>query len=131
MSYPHPALTAARHAMTETLAAVPDGGAVLLAVSGGSDSMALTKVAMWAARGRIEVLTTTIDHGLRPESGAEAAAVDRYLQRIVDSSIVTRVSPQGDDGPEGNARRARYERIAEIARAGGQMVASRHAGWIL
>lgn len=129
MSYPHPALTAARHAMTETLAAVPDGGAVLLAVSGGSDSMALTKVAMWAARGRIEVLTTTIDHGLRPESGAEAAAVDRYLQRIVDSSIVTRVSPQGDDGPEGNARRARYERIAEIARAGGQMVASRHAGW--
>lgn len=129
MSYPHPALTAARHAMVEALEAIPDGGAVLLAVSGGSDSMALTKVAMWAARGRIDVFTTTIDHGLRRESGAEAKAVDHYLQRIVDTSIATRVIPEGDDGPEGNARRARYERIADIARAGGNMIGARHTGW--
>ncbi|MDP9806636.1 tRNA(Ile)-lysidine synthase [Trueperella bonasi] len=115
--------------MTEALAAIPDGGAVLLAVSGGSDSMALTKVAMWAARGRIEVLTTTIDHGLRPESADEAKEVDRYLQRVVDSTVVTRVIPQGDEGPEGNARRARYDRLAEIARAGGEMIAGRHRGW--
>lgn len=122
MSFPHPAVTAARHAMIEALAGVPDGAAVLLAVSGGSDSMALTKVAMWAARGRIEVLSTTIDHGLRPESAAEALAVDRYLQRVVDASIVTQVQATvGDAGPEGNARAARYARIADIARAGGRM----------
>ncbi|VEI13651.1 tRNA lysidine(34) synthetase TilS [Trueperella bialowiezensis] len=129
MSFPPPALTAARHEMTEALAAIPDGGAVLLAVSGGSDSMALTKVAMWAARGRIEVFSATIDHGLRPESEAEALAVDNYLQRVVDQSIITRVKPEGGDGPEGNARAARYARLAEIARAAGKMIASRHAGW--
>ncbi|MGV4348509.1 tRNA lysidine(34) synthetase TilS [Trueperella pyogenes] len=123
MSFPHPAVTAARRAMTAALASVPDGGAVLLAVSGGSDSMAMTKVAMWAARGRIEVLSATVDHGLRPESGAEALAVDRYLRRVLDTSIVTRIDvlASGGEGPEGNARNARYDRLADIARAGGRL----------
>lgn len=123
MSFPHPALTAARHAMSEALAPIPDGGSVLLAVSGGSDSMALTKVAMWASGGRLEVLSATIDHGLRPESGREALAVERYLRRVVDTPIATRVevASSGGDGPEGNARAARYARLAQIARAGGKL----------
>ncbi|MDK8601708.1 hypothetical protein HMPREF3167_00190 [Trueperella sp. HMSC08B05] len=123
MSFPAPALTAARHAMSEALAPIPDGGSVLLAVSGGSDSMALTKVAMWASAGRVEVLAATVDHGLRPESGREALAVERYLRGVVDTPIATRVevAAAGGDGPEGNARAARYARLAEIARAGGEL----------
>lgn len=113
--------------MQSALAAVPDGGAVLLAVSGGSDSMALVGPAMWAARGRIGVFTVTVDHGLRPESGAEAKAVGAYLDSIVDSAIVTRVVPQGDAGPEGNARTARYGRIAQVARAGGELLTQQAA----
>lgn len=127
MSFPNPAVTAARHAMRAALGQLPEGSAVLLAVSGGSDSMALVGPALWAARGRVGVFTVTVDHGLRPESAAEAKAVDRFLSQRVDSSIATRVEPTGTDGPEGNARVARYERIAQVARMGGQLL-EQHGG---
>jgi len=47
---------------------------LLIAVSGGPDSTALLLMAVeWAARrGKIRIEAATVDHGLRPESGAEA-----------------------------------------------------------
>ena len=53
---------------------------VAVAVSGGPDSLALCLLAdRWARAKGGAVFGLTVDHGLRPESGAEAAQVRRWL----------------------------------------------------
>ena len=53
---------------------------IAVAVSGGSDSLALCLLAdRWARARGGTVYALTVDHGLRPESGAEAAQVRRWL----------------------------------------------------
>ncbi|MFP7696305.1 tRNA lysidine(34) synthetase TilS [Trueperella sp. LYQ143] len=124
MSFPHPAVTAARHAMRATLddVALAHAPAVIVAVSGGSDSMALAAVAQWALADQREVIGVVIDHGIRPGSDREARAVDQFLYRKLGSSVLAQVEISGADGPEGNARHARYRRLAQIARAGAAML---------
>ena len=51
----------------------PAPGAFGVAVSGGPDSLALLLLAAQAFPGQVEA--ATVDHGLRPESAAEAAFV--------------------------------------------------------
>ena len=59
-----------------------------VAVSGGADSMALALLARaWAPRRRAELLALTVDHGLRPESSAEA---DLTLRRLAELGIAGR-----------------------------------------
>lgn len=51
-----------------------------VAVSGGSDSLALTLLAdRWATRRGGDIVALTVDHGLRPEAAAEAAQVGAWL----------------------------------------------------
>jgi len=53
---------------------------IAVAVSGGPDSLALCLLAdRWARLRGGTVFALTVDHGLRPESGAEAAQVRRWL----------------------------------------------------
>ncbi|KAJ2828254.1 hypothetical protein IWW50_001490, partial [Coemansia erecta] len=54
---------------------------LMLAVSGGADSMALAYIVSRAA-GAKNCCAVTVDHGFRPESGQEAAAVGRYMQKL-------------------------------------------------
>lgn len=81
-----------------------------VAVSGGADSLCLALLAdRWArARsGRIE--TVTVDHGLRPESAAEARQVGRWLKAC---GIEHRILRWQGDKPRSDlaaqARAARY-----------------------
>ena len=54
---------------------------IAVAVSGGPDSLALCLLAdRWARARGGAVLGLTVDHGLRSESGAEAAQVRRWLE---------------------------------------------------
>ena len=57
------------------------GTAPRLAVSGGADSLALALLARdWARTRGGSALGLVVDHGLRPESGAEAALTMQRLQ---------------------------------------------------
>jgi tRNA(Ile)-lysidine synthase len=97
--------------------------AIVLAVSGGPDSIAL----MWlAARWRNtlargpRLIAVTVDHGLRPEAAREAREVKR-LARTLDLPHRTMrwsgVKPK--TGLPAAARIARYRLLAQAARASG------------
>jgi tRNA(Ile)-lysidine synthase len=87
-------------------------GRIAVAVSGGPDSLALLLLAGAALPGR--VAAATVDHGLRPESTAEAEAVGRLCSLIgVPHRILgARVEPSGE-GLQAAARAARYAALAE------------------
>lgn len=86
-----------------------DGG-VLLAVSGGPDSMALLEAAAhWRHRfeGRIEV--AAVDHGFRAEAPLEVEAVRARALVLGFEAHGLRATPLASD--EGSLRRARYEAL--------------------
>jgi tRNA(Ile)-lysidine synthase len=81
-----------------------------VAVSGGADSLALALLAHhWARQRGGSVLALTVDHGLRPESAAEADRVGQWLAIYRIAHHVIRW--QGDKprtGIQEKARAARY-----------------------
>ncbi|MEM9248599.1 MAG: tRNA lysidine(34) synthetase TilS [Pseudomonadota bacterium] len=101
----------------------PDGDPLSLglAVSGGSDSMALLYLAAdWARMGRsVRLEAVTVDHGLRPEAHEEAELVRRAARALGISH--RRLDWRWDH--RGNlqdaARRGRYRLLADWARAEG------------
>src|SRR5437870_2776304 len=97
--------------------------ALVLAVSGGPDSVAL----MWLAarwRGALtrgpRLIAVTVDHGLRPEAAAEARAVKR-LARALDLPHRTMrwTGAKPKTGLPAAARAARYRLLAQAARLHG------------
>lgn len=94
-------------------------GKLAVAVSGGPDSLALLLLAHAAFPGR--VLALTVDHGLRPESAAEADMVARFCR---DLGVGHRTLVlDGLDGAAGNiqarAREARYAAMTAACREAG------------
>lgn len=87
-------------------------GPVLIAVSGGSDSMALLRLAL-AAGG--EIRAATVDHGLRAASAAEAAQVAAWCAGLGVPHRILRW--QGWDGRGNKAQAARDARRALLAGA--------------
>jgi tRNA(Ile)-lysidine synthase len=90
----------------------PDRGRLGLAVSGGSDSLALLLLAEAAIPGQFDV--ATVDHGLRPESANECTMVaDLCAARGVDCAIL-RVTV-GSGNLQSEARRVRYAALLDWA----------------
>ncbi len=89
-----------------------------VAVSGGADSMALGLLGDGWARARGgRVTALTVDHGLRPESGAEARRVKAWLGKRGIPQSVLRWTAAGEGGAPGAnlqalARAARYRLLA-------------------
>lgn len=121
MAGPHPTVAAARRALRALLkdADVAPGSRLLLACSGGSDSMALAQVALFVGlRDGYVVDAVTVDHGLREESACEAEHVREQLLGLgVRHADVMRVRLSAGGGPEAEARSARYAALAQAARA--------------
>lgn len=83
---------------------------IAVACSGGPDSLALTLLADGWARGEGGRVTGLIvDHGMRPDSAAEATTVSGWLAtRGIASTILTRAGPSPAADRQAAARRARY-----------------------
>ena len=94
--------------------------ALVLAVSGGADSTALLVLAArWRAarKTRPTLVAVTIDHGLRPESAAEARAVKRLARRLgVQHRTLRWGGQKPKTGLQQAARIARYGLLAAFAR---------------
>jgi tRNA(Ile)-lysidine synthase len=97
---------------------------VALGVSGGSDSTALMVLfADWLRqRGSDPAvhIVLTVDHGLRPESAVEAAAVSRLAGSLgFRHATLAWEGAKPQTGLQAAARAARYRLIGEYARASG------------
>lgn len=101
---------------------------VALAVSGGSDSMALLRLAaLWskARPDRPKLTILTVDHGLRPEAAGEARKVAVWAEALGHSHAVLKwLGPKPMTGLQAKARDARYDLMGAWARDHG-------ASWIL
>jgi tRNA(Ile)-lysidine synthase len=92
-----------------------------VAVSGGSDSLALTLLAAdWARAQGGRITAITVDHGLRPESAGEARQVKAWLGEHGIHHVTLRwrgLKP--DSGLPAAARAARYRLLADYCRRQG------------
>lgn len=81
-----------------------------VAVSGGSDSLALALLAgRWARERGGEAVGLTVDHGLRPEAAGEAVQVAAWLaQRGIAHHTLHWVGDKPATGIQAAARTARY-----------------------
>jgi len=95
--------------------------ALAVAVSGGADSVALAILAAaWAERRGGRVLALTVDHGLRPESAAEARQTAAWLAaRGITSRILSSEWPKPVAGIQAAARAARYALLEAACREAG------------
>jgi tRNA(Ile)-lysidine synthase len=113
----HPSVAAVRHAVRRCLADLTDG-TVLVACSGGADSMALLSATVHEGhRAGLRVVGVTVDHGLQEGSAGHAERVVAQMAVLgADETVSARVSVEAVGlGPEAAARRARYAVLDEIA----------------
>ncbi len=101
---------------------------VLLAVSGGADSVALTLLmAQCAQRFDLRLEVATFDHGLRPESAAECAQVMSLAASLGLSAHSRALNLAHGPGLEERARHARYAMLENLRDARGlQLIATGH-----
>lgn len=97
------------------------GPTVLVALSGGPDSLALAAaIAFEAPRAGIRAGAVIVDHGLQPGSADVATRAARQARELaLDPVIVTTVIVGVEGGPEAAARTARYSALAAAARKTG------------
>ncbi|MFV3127828.1 tRNA lysidine(34) synthetase TilS [Niveispirillum sp. KHB5.9] len=90
---------------------------VAVGVSGGADSMALALLLQrWLTGRGGHLLALTVDHGLRPDSGAEAARVAGWLAaQGIDHRILHWQGPKPATGIQAGARHARLRLLADAA----------------
>lgn len=90
---------------------------VLVALSGGPDSLALAAAtAFEAPRAGIRAGAVIVDHGLQPGSADAAAQAARQAESLGLSPVVVRRVTVGQaGGPEAAARASRYEALAQVA----------------
>lgn len=125
MTGPHRAIAETRLAVRRELAQVDFGGLVLVACSGGADSLALAAaVAFEAPRAGLTAGAVVVDHGLQDGSPAVAGrAADQCRRLGLDpvEVVTVRVGSSGS-GPEAGARDARYQAFEEVAERLGAVV---------
>ena len=113
-----PAVAAVRRCVRRAMADVAPGDPVLVACSGGADSLALLAATVFEARkGGWRVVGVSVDHGLQPGSADRTTAVVAQMAALgADETASARVVVDGGGlGPEAAARQARYEVLDRLA----------------
>ena len=113
----NPATVAIRSAVRDCLSGCSAGDTVLVAVSGGADSLALAAALVPESKNAlINLVGVTIDHQLQKNSGDQATKVFAQLSELGISQIeIVKVDVEMIDGLEASARRARYAALDAIA----------------
>jgi tRNA(Ile)-lysidine synthase len=111
---PAPAVAQVRRAVRGALC-----GDVVVACSGGADSLALAAATVFEApRAGVRAGLVTVDHGLQPGSAEQATRVAQLGYELgFDPVEVVRVDVGADGGPEAAARTARYAALDALASA--------------
>jgi tRNA(Ile)-lysidine synthase len=113
----HPSLAAVRHAVRRGLGDLEPGARVVVACSGGADSLALASATVFEGREPgWHVIGATVDHGLQDGSAERAVQVVAQLASIgVHETVSARATVNAPGlGPEAAARAARYALLDEI-----------------
>ena len=85
------------------------GDLVLVAISGGADSLALAyALSVEAPKFAITVHALTIDHQLQSQSGVQANKVATQMKSIGLSTTIEKITVEITEGLEASARKARY-----------------------
>ena len=122
-------MVAIRSAVRSSLEKIPAGDSIIVACSGGADSLALAyAVAHEGAKLALQVIGVTIDHQLQPNSRAQAEKVVAQLGAMgIEKTQIAQVEVTLIDGLEASARRARYEALERFSDShGGAKVALGH-----
>lgn len=101
---------------------------ILVAVSGGSDSIGLLLALSDALRPPHSLCAATIDHALRDESAGEALGVERLCRRLGMEHLTLRwAGEKPSSGIPAAARLARYDLLhAAAARLGADVIVTAH-----
>ncbi|RCL91291.1 MAG: tRNA lysidine(34) synthetase TilS [Microbacterium sp.] len=111
------AVAEVRRAVRAALQALPEGATVIVALSGGADSLALAAATAFEAPKRgIRGVAVTVDHGLQDGSAEIAATAAATAESLGLSARVVRAVVRAGGGPEAAARDARYEALDALAR---------------
>jgi tRNA(Ile)-lysidine synthase len=111
------ASVAIRNAVREQLERCEAGDCILVAVSGGADSLALAYATLVESTPlAIKAIAVTIDHQLQENSSDQAAKVEKQLRAMgYQDVVVAKVKVSLESGLEAGARSARYEALQRIA----------------
>lgn len=106
-----------RHEIRKALAEhTKPGQKLLVAVSGGADSMALASATLFEAKKLgLAVATVTVDHGLQPKSASVATQTQQKLLALgYEHALIKKVNVGKTGGPEAAARKARYQALEQV-----------------
>jgi tRNA(Ile)-lysidine synthase len=123
-----PSVATVRHAVRSACTDLEPGTAVIVASSGGADSLVLAAAAVFEGRRAGWLVgAATVDHGLQDGSSAVADRAAGALRTLgCDPVDVLTVEVGAHGGPEAAARSARYDALVALGRASSATVLLGH-----
>lgn len=114
----HPSVAAVRSAVRHCLTDLESGSRIVVACSGGPDSLALLAATVFEGRkAGWHVVGATVDHGLQEGSAEHTTALVEQMAALgADETLSARVQVHAEgQGPEAAAREARYAVLDQVA----------------